>query len=493
MFTLKNYDTSNAKNDLLSGSVVAIALIPEAIAFSFVAGLSPIVGLYTVFILGLVTALMGGKPGMISGATGAVVVVLASLAINYGLEYVLATAIMAGLIQIAFGVLKLGKLIRLVPQPAIFGFVNGLAIVIAISQFKMFEGEGATMYALVAFTMAIMFFLPKVTKAVPAGLVAIIVVTLIVIFGDLPTKQVGDLANIGGSFPSFHPPSIPLDLNTLFIIAPYAFIVAMVGLIESLLTLAVLDEMSEQRGNGNKECVAQGVGNALCGFFGAMPGCAMIGQSIINFTSGGLTRLSSATAAALVIIFVVSISDIISQIAIAALVGIMFMVSINTFEWASVSRLRRMKRADALILVSVTVITIFVDLAIAVISGVIISALVFAWEHAKVAYTTRIEEDGAKVYELDGPLFFGSATRFTNEIFKVESDPDNVVIDFSSSRVMDSSGVEAIDKVTKKYVEAGKSVKLRHLSKDCVQALKNAGPYCMYELDDPTYRVARDA
>lgn len=492
MFTLKNYDTSNAKNDLLSGAVVAIALVPEAIAFSFVAGLSPIVGLYTVFILGLVTALIGGKPGMISGATGAVVVVLASLAINYGLEYVLATAVMAGLIQIAFGLLKLGKFIRLVPQPAIFGFVNGLAIVIAMSQLKMFEGEGVVMYALVAATMAIMYLLPKYTKAIPAGLVAIALATVVVIVWDLPTKQVGDLANIAGSFPSFHLPHVPFDLNTLFIIAPYSFIIAMVGLIESLLTLAVLDEMSEKRGNGNKECVAQGVGNTLCGFFGAMPGCAMIGQSIINFTSGGLTRLSSATAAILVIIFVVSISDIISQIAIAALVGIMFMVSINTFEWASVSRLRRMKRADAFILVSVTVITIFADLAVAVISGVIISALVFAWEHAKITYTTRVEEDGTKVYELDGPLFFGSATRFANEIFKVGSDPDNVVIDFTNSRVMDSSGIEAIDKVTKKYIEAGKSVKLRHLSEDCIQALKDAGPYCMHELDDPTYKVAID-
>lgn len=472
--------------------MVAIALIPEAIAFSFVAGLSPIVGLYTVFILGLVTALIGGKPGMISGATGAVVVVLASLAINYGLEYVLATAVMAGLIQIVFGVLKFGKFIRLVPQPAIFGFVNGLAIVIAMSQLKMFEGEEATMYALVAVTMAIMFFLPKLTKAVPAGLVAIIVVTLIVIFGDLPTKQVGDLANIGGALPSFHLPSVSLNLNTLFIITPYAFIIAAVGLIESLLTLAVLDEMSEKRGSGNKECIAQGVGNTLCGFFGAMPGCAMIGQSIINFTSGGLTRLSSTTAAILVIIFVVSISDIISQIAIAALVGIMFMVSIETFEWASISRLKAMKRADALILVSVTLITIFADLAIAVISGVIISALVFAWEHAKITYMTRLEVDGTKVYELEGPLFFGSAGRFANEIFKIESDPENVIIDFSNSRVMDSSGTEAIDKITKKYIEAGKSIKLRHLSDDCAKALKDAGKYCMHELDNPTYKVARD-
>lgn len=492
MFTLKNYDTSNTKNDLLSGTVVAIALIPEAIAFSFVAGLSPIVGLYTVFILGLVTALIGGKPGMISGATGAVVVVLASLAMTHGLEYILATAILAGVIQITFGVLKFGKFIRLVPQPAIFGFVNGLAIVIGMSQFKMFEGEGATMYILVAITMAIMFFLPKVTKAVPAGLVAIVTITFVVIFGDLNTKQVGDLTNIGGSLPSLHLPNIPLNLETLIIITPYAFIVAMVGLIESLLTLSVLDEMGGKRGSANKECIAQGAGNTLCGFFGAMPGCAMIGQSIINFTSGGLTRLSSMTAAILVIVFVVSISDIISQIAIAALVGIMFMVSIETFEWASISRLKRMKRADAIILISVTVITIFADLAIAVIFGVIISALVFAWEHAKIVSRVHIEADGTKVYELDGPLFFGSATQFANEIFTPANDPQSVVIDFSNSRVMDSSGVESIDKITKQYIEEGKSIRLRHLSDDCIQALKDAGKYCTHEIDDPTYKVARD-
>ncbi len=492
MFTLKNYDTSNVKNDLLSGTVVAIALVPEAIAFSFVAGLSPLIGLYTVFILGLTTALLGGKPGMISGATGAVVVVLASLAMTYGAEYVFATAVTAGLIQIAFGVLKLGKFIRLVPQPAIFGFVNGLAVVIAMSQFKMFASEGVTMYLLVFATMAIMYFLPKLTKAIPAGLVAIIGVTLVVIFGGLDTKQVGDLADISGSFPSFHLPQVELSLATFSIILPYALIIALVGLIESLLTLSVLDELGGNRGSGNKECVAQGVGNTLCGFFGAMPGCAMIGQSIINFTSGGLTRLSSATAAILVIIFVVNISGIISQIAIAALVGIMFIVSIETFEWASVSRLKRMKKSDAFILVSVTVITVFADLAIAVISGVIISALVFAWEHAKIYARTRIEYDGVKVYELEGPLFFGSASGFVNDIFDVAGDPKEVIIDFTNSRVMDSSGVEAIDKVTKQYLESSKRIKLRHLSEDCKKALKLAGEFCTYELDNPTYKVARD-
>lgn len=492
MFTLKNYDTSNVKNDLLSGTVVAIALVPEAIAFSFVAGLSPLIGLYTVFILGLITALFGGKPGMISGATGAIVVVLASLAMTYGLEYVLYAAILTGLIQIGIGVAKLGKFIRLVPQPAIYGFVNGLAIVIAMSQLKLFEGEGVSMYLLVALTMGIMFFLPKLTKAVPAGLVGIIVVTLIVYFTDLPTKTVGDLADISGSLPTFHLPDAPFSFETLTIIAPYSIIMALVGLIESLLTLSVLDEMGGKRGSGNKECIAQGIGNTTCGFFGAMPGCAMIGQSIINFTSGGLTRLSSTTAAILVMVFVVSLSGLISQIAVAALVGIMFMVSINTFEWASASRLKRMKKTDAFVLVAVTVITIFSDLAIAVISGVIISALAFAWDHARITTRTRMENGDTKIYELEGPLFFGSSTQFSNEIFTIEKDPHNVILDFTASRVMDSSGVEAIDKVTKLYLEAGKSLRLRHLSEDCIAALQNAGPYCIHELDDPTYKVARD-
>jgi len=491
MFTLRNYDTSNVKNDLLSGTVVAIALVPEAIAFSFVAGLSPLIGLYTVFILGLTTALIGGKPGMISGATGAIVVVLASLAMTYGTEYVFLSAIVTGLIQMAFGFAKLGKLIRLVPQPAIFGFVNGLAIVIALSQLKLFHGEGLTMTALVALTMAIMFFLPKITKIVPAGLVAIVAVTALVMTADLNTKTVHDLADIGGVFPAFHLPETLFSLDALRIVLPYSAIMAMVGLIESLLTLSVLDEMGGKRGSGNKECIAQGAGNTLCGFFGAMPGCAMIGQSIINFTSGGLTRLSSATAAILVILFVVSLSDIIGHIAIAALVGIMFMVSLNTFEWASVSRLKRMKRTDAFILISVTVITVFSDLAIAVISGVIISALVFAWEHAQISAHTHTEENGTKVYRLSGPLFFGSTSHFL-EHFDYSGDPVQVIIDFSDSRVMDSSGVEAIDKLTKLYIDSGKSLKLRHLSEDCRAALRNAGPYCTHEIDDPTYKVARD-
>jgi len=492
MFTLKNYDTSNTKNDLLSGTVVAVALVPEAIAFALVAGFSPLVGLYTAFILGLVTAFVGGKPGMISGATGSMVVVMVSLAQTHGLEYVLWATILTGIIQIAIGVAKLGKFIRFVPQPAIFGFVNGLAVVIAISQFQFFKDANPSMYILVIITMLIMYFLPKKTKVVPAGLVAIILLTLIAYFLHIDTKTVSDLGNISGGLPKFAIPNAPFNLDTLITILPYSIILALVGLIESLLTLSVLDEMSGKRGSGNKECIAQGVGNTACGFFGGMAGCAMIGQSIINFTSGGLTRLSSATAAILLITFVVSLSDIIGIIPIAVLVGIMFMVSIETFEWASVDRLKKMPKTDAFILLTVTIITIFEDLAIAVIAGVIISALVFAYQQARLTKRVKIEEDGTKVYELNGPLFFGSTTQFLNDIFDTKDDPKNVVIDFTNTRVMDSSGVEAIDKLTKKYTGLGKKLKLRHLSDDCIEALQNAGRFCTHEVDNPTYKVVRD-
>ncbi len=492
MFSLKNYTNPNAKNDILSGMVVAIALVPEAIAFALVANFDPIVGLYTAFILGLITALIGGKPGMISGATGAMVVVMVTLSQSHGLQYVLAASILAGIFQISIGVLKLGKFIRFVPQPAIFGFVNGLAVVIALSQFQFFKDADMLMYPLVIATMLIMYFLPKFTKIIPAGLVAILSLSLMVYFSGIDTKTVADLGNIKGSLPSFSFPDIAYNLETLKIILPYALILALVGLIESLLTLSVLDEMSNKRGSANKECIAQGIGNTTCGFFGAMAGCAMIGQSIINFTSGGLTRLSSGVAALLLIGFVVFIPNIIGLIPIAVLMGIMFMVSIETFEWASVSRLKKMTRPDAFILVTVTLITIFFDLAIAVISGVIISALVFAYQHAKINKYESIEEDGTKLYKLEGPLFFGSAMQFRNDIFDIENDPIKVVIDFTNTRVMDSSGVEAIDKLTKKYIDAGKSLKLRHLSNDCKEALKNAGKFCTHEIDDPTYKVVRD-
>jgi len=487
---LKNYSSSNVKNDVLSGAVVAVALVPEAIAFSIIAHVNPLVGLYTAFILGLITALFGGKPGMISGATGSVAVVMVGLVALHGVEYLFWATVLAGLLQILVGVFKLAKFIRLVPQPVMFGFVNGLAIVIALAQLPMFHGEGYPMYLLVLATMAIMYFLPKYTTAVPAGLVAIIVITLTAIFFNIDTKTVGDLANIAGGFPTFHFPLAPLNFETFKIILPFAVIMALVGLIESLLTLEVLEEMSGERGYGNKEAIALGAGNTTCGFFGGMAGCAMIGQSVINYTSGGRGRLSGVTAAILLLLFIVSLSEYVSKIPLAVLVGIMFMVSIATFEWASLDRLKRMPKEDALVLFTVTVVTIFADLAIAVIIGVIMSALVFAWKHAKVYYKTKMEEN-KKVYLFEGPLFFGSAKAFI-ESFDIQNDPDEVIMDFKDVRVMDSSGVEAIDKITKKYKEAGKTIKISHLSPDCRDLLHEAGPYCEYEEDDPTYRIVRD-
>ncbi len=524
MFNIQNYSKQNIKNDILSGALVAVALVPEAIAFSFIAGVSPVVGLYGAFIIGLITALLGGKPGMISGATGSVAVVFVGLGISVKsmypeldteamsmmvLHYILLTSIIAGLIQIAIGVMKMGKFIRLVPQPALFGFVNGLAIVIAMAQLpflapanvdqyntwmeiiKASFSEHYIMYIIIIFTMLTMQFLPKFSKAVPAGLVAIILVTLVVYFGGIETKTVGDLADLSNvSFPSFVMPYSELfTWESMKIILPVAVVVALVGLIESLLTLSVLDEMGGKRGSGNKECIALGVGNSTSGLFGGMAGCAMIGQSVINFTSGGLGRLSSFTAAVLLILLVVSFSDVIAAIPMAVLVGIMFMVSIGTFEFSSVKRLKHMPRSDAFVLITVTIITVLEDLAVAVIAGIIISALVFAWEHAKIFSRTSTDSDGRKIYELDGPLFFASVTSF-NEQFDVENDPSEVIIDFKKARVMDSSGAEAIDALTEKYKQAGKKLTLRHLSKDCKKMLKIAGPFCSYEEDDPTYKVA---
>jgi len=502
-------DKNQLKTDILSGLTVALALVPEAIAFSFIANVSPIVGLYTAFILGLVTAIIGGKPGMISGATGAVAVVLVGLSIEVSamlssqgysneslaigvLHYITLTAILAGAIQILVGVLKMGKFIRLVPQPAMYGFVNGLAVVIAMAQFKMFDGEGIAMYALVGLTMLIMYLLPKFTKAIPAGLIAIIFITIIVYYLNIDTKLVGNLANLSefkGMLPSFEIPSTIFSLEAIKIVLPYAIIVALVGLIESLLTLSVLDEMSDTRGSGNKECIAQGTGNIACGVFGGMPGCAMIGQSIINYTSGGLGRLSGITASIGLMLLVATMTDILNIIPVAVLVGIMFMVSIGTFAWSSFSHIKHMPKADAFVMVLVTIVTIVEDLAVAVIAGVIISALVFAWKHAKIYSRSRMEQDGSKIYELDGPLFFASATSFSDN-FDIVNDPQKVIIDFKNTRVMDSSGVEAIDSLTKKYEELNKNLLLRHLSKDCKAILKNAGPHCSYEEDDPTYKVA---
>ncbi len=526
MFNIKNYSKQNIKNDLLSGALVSVALIPEAIAFSFLAGVSPVVGLYAAFIIGLVTSILGGKPGMISGATGSVAVVFISLGLwvrhHYPqlhgddlsmmiLHYILISSILAGFIQVIIGFLKMGKFIRLVPQPALFGFVNGLAIVIAMAQLhflapvhmeqyhswlaiiKASIEQNSIMYLIIIATMSIMYFLPRFTKAVPAGLVSIILMTLIVYFFNLNTKTVGDLADLSQvSLPHFVMPDWHLIFRaeSIEIIIVTAIIVALVGLIESLLTLSVLDEMGGTRGSGNRECVALGAGNILSASFGGMAGCAMIGQSIINFSSGGLGRLSSFTAATLLITLVVNFSTVISAIPIATLVGIMFMVSIGTFEFSSIKRISHMPRSDAFVLVTVTIITIFEDLAIAVIAGIIVSALVFAWKQAKISAHSK-EEDGKKIYELEGPLFFASVTSF-NEQFNPKSDPDEVVIDFRNAKVMDSSGAEAIDALTLRYKKLNKRLALRHLSKDCKRTLKQAGEFCSYAEDDPTYKVVRD-
>ncbi len=491
MFNLSNLRASGIKNDVLAGAVVSVALIPEATAFSLLAGLSPITGLHTAFILGLVTALMGGKPGMISGAAGSIIVVLISLIQQHGYEYVLLATILAGLLQVAIGVFRLGKFIRLVPQPAIFGFVNGLAIVIMLAQLPMIKDQGPVMYGLVALAMLIVWLFPRFTKVIPGSLAALIAISAIAIGLNLDTKRVGDLADIAGNLPMFHLPEAPLSLDTLKIVLPYSVIIALVGLIESLLTMAVLDEMGNQKGAGNKECVAQGVGNTICGFFGSFAGCAMIGQSIINFTSGGRGRISNLVGALLLILFVVSLSQYIALLPVAALAGIMFVVCIRTFEWSSLRRLKRMPKADAVVMIAVTLVTIFTDLAMAVICGVIISALVFAWQHARITIMREQQEGDEKTYQLEGPLFFGSSAAF-GELFSPENDPQNVVIDFARTRVMDSSGVEAIDKLSTRYQQAGKTLRLRHLSEDCISLLRKAGPYCMHELDNPDYKVAAD-
>ena len=502
---------SSAKNDILSGLVVAVALVPEAIAFSFIAQVSPIVGLYAAFILGLITAIMGGKPGMISGATGAVAIVLVGVsisaktilisqglsgeALSFGIvQYITLTAIVAGVIQITIGAFKMGKFIRLVPTPALHGFVNGLAVVIAMSQLKFLDGAGTIMYIIIIGTMLTMYLLPKITTAIPSGLVAIVVFTALVYYMGLDTKLVGDLASLTefkGLLPSFHIPDVILDFEAFKLILPYAVIVALVGIIESLLTLSVLDEISGKRGSANQECIAQGTGNITCGLFGAMPGCAMIGQSIINYTSGGWGRLSGITAALGLIALVALMTDLLNIIPVAILVGIMWMVSIGTFEWSSFARITKMPRSDAFVLVTVTGITIVADLAIAVISGVIISALVFAWKHAKVTAKTHIEDDGVKIYDFDGPLFFGSVTAF-NEQFDLKHDPKDIILDFKDARVMDISGVEAIDAITKKYLEEGKNIKIRHLSAECKDIMTNAKQFCTFEEDDPKYKVAYD-
>lgn len=497
----------NYKNEILSGLTVALALIPEAVAFSFIAGLSPLIGLYAAFVMGLVTAVLGGRPGMISGATGAVAVVIVALVKTHGQEYIFATVVLAGLIQVLAGLLKLGKFIRLVPQSVMYGFVNGLAIVIFMSQLVQFQApapdgsmhwlSGSALYlmlGLVLLTMLIIWGLPRLTKAIPSSLTAIVVVSSIVIFAGINTRTVGDIASISGGFPPFHIPAVPFTWATLQVIFPYALIVAGVGLIESLLTLNLIDEITQTRGRGNKECVAQGVANITSGFFFGMGGCAMIGQSLINISSGARARLSGIVAAVMLLVFVMFGAPLIEKLPIAALTGVMIMVAIGTFEWASLRSFGKMPAHDVIVIVIVALVTVLLhNLALAVLIGVIIAALVFAWENAvRIRARKYTDETGIRHYEIFGPLFFGSVSTFT-EKFDLATDPQEVIIDFKESRIADMSGIEALNRITERYHQAGKKLHLRHLSPDCRQLLKNAeGIIDVNIIEDPAYHVATD-
>ena len=506
----KNLNAGRIGTELLSGLTVALALVPEAVAFAFVAGVHPLVGLYAAFLVGLITAIFGGRPGMISGATGALAVVMVALVAEHGVEYLFATVVLMGLLQIFAGVMQWGKFIRLVPHPVMLGFVNGLAIVIFLAQMTQFKQPGSvtvgahgatggawlsggplvTMLGLVALTMAIIYFLPRVTKAIPAPLAGIAVVAAVVIGFGLDVPRVGDMASISGGLPTFHIPMVPLNLETLEIILPYAVILAAIGLIESLLTLNLVGEMLNKRGGASQECIAQGVANTVTGFFGGMGGCAMIGQSMINVKSGGRTRLAGIAAALFLLLFIVLGSPVIELIPLAALVGVMFMVVIGTFAWNSLRILRRVPLPDAFVTILVTVVTVISDLAVAVVVGVIVSALAYAWNNARrISANTAIHDDGHKSYLIQGPLFFGSSEGFA-ELFSPEKDPQTVIIDFAESRVVDQSALQAVEALATKYEAVGKKIQLRHLSRDCHKLLTRAGHLVVGSEDDPDYGVA---
>ena len=489
----------NYKTEVLSGLTVALALVPEAVAFAFIAGLSPLTGLYAAFMMGLVTSILGGRPGMISGATGAVAVVLVALVKTHGVEYVFATVILAGMLQILAGSFRLGKLIRLVPHPVIFGFVNGLAVVIFSAQLVQFQDasgewlQGFAMYSfmgLVLLTMAIIWLLPKFTKAIPASLASILIIFALVTLFDMDTKVVGDLASIQGGFPPFHIPDVNFSLETLQIIFPYAAIVAGVGLIESLLTLNIVDEITESHGKSNKEAIAQGTANILSGLFSGMGGCAMIGQSLINVSSGARTRISGIVASIMLLMFVMFASDLIEKVPMAALTGLMIMVAIGTFEWASLRVFTKFPKSDILVMVLVTLVTIFLhNLALAVVVGVIIAALVFAWDNAKHIRINKTTEGDTDYYAVNGPLFFASTTKFLEQ-FDIYDSQKNIVIDFKNSRVADMSAIETLNKLTERFRKVGKTVHLKHLSLDCKTLIKNADSVIdVNVVEDPTYKV----
>lgn len=492
----------NYKTELLAGLTVAMTMIPESLSFAILAGFPPLTGLYAAFIMGLVTAVFGGRPGLISGGAGATVVVLIALMNSHGLEYVFAAVALAGVIQILVGILKWGKFIRLVPQPVMFGFVNGLAIIIfssQLSQFKLPESESwlsgtplYTMLALVSLTVAIILIVPKITRTIPASLIAIVVVFLLVEFLHIPTKTVHDIASVAGGFPPFHIPAMPFNMESLQTIFPYALIMASVGLTEGLLTLNLVDEMTGTRGNGNREAIAQGAANILNGFFTGMGGCPMIAQTLVNLSAGSRARLSGIIAALTILLIILAGAPLIDRLPMAALVGVMMMVAIGTFEWASFRVINKMPKHDIIIGILVAAITVVLhNLALAVLIGVVISALVFAWESAKrIRARKYIDAEGIKHYEIFGPLFFGSVTGFL-EKFDVHSDPQQVIIDFKESRINDMSAIDALDKITGRYAKLNKTVRLKHLSPDCRRLLSNAGSVIEVNvMEDPIYTVA---
>ena len=503
----KGLSFSLFKVEILSGLTVALALVPEAIAFAFVAGVAPLSGLYAAFIVGLITAVFGGRPGMISGATGALAVVMVSLVMDHGAEYLFATVVLMGVLQLIAGALKLGKFIRMVPESVMLGFVNGLAIVIGISQLSQFKiadeignmvwiSGDVLIYSIVfvLLTMFIIWFLPKLTKIVPSTLAAILFTTILVTALNIDIPSVGDLASVKGGLPEFSIPSIPYNFETLKIIFPYAFILATIGLIESLLTLNLVGEITNKRGGASQECLAQGLANSVTGFFGGMGGCAMIGQSMINVRSGGRTRIAGIAAALFLLMFILYTSKYIEMIPIAALVGVMFIVVIGTFAWSSIKFLMVVPRTDAFVTVLVTVVTVLEDLAVAVIVGVIVSALVYAWKTAsriRAIERPSKSDKGAKVYEIEGPLFFSSANSFL-ELFDPSKDPKVVIIDFAKSRVIDQSALKAIEDVAQKYDSFGKKIKLRHLSQDCHKLLSKTGQLIVDNKNDPKYSLAVD-
>ncbi|UWR34320.1 SulP family inorganic anion transporter [Sulfitobacter sp. W027] len=510
----EGFSVGRLRIELLSGLTVALALVPEAVAFAFVAGVHPLVGLYAAFLVGLITALIGGRPGMISGATGALAVVMVALVAQHGVEYLFATVVLMGLLQIFAGVMQWGKFIRLVPHPVMLGFVNGLAIVIFLAQMSQFKVPGTMvdtghgmgggewlsgqplvmMLGLVAATMAIIWVTPRITRIIPAPLAGIGIIAALVIGFGLDVPRVGDLASIQGGLPEWHIPMVPLTWETFEIILPYAVILAAIGLIESLLTLNLVGDLTGKRGGASQECIAQGLANTVTGFFGGMGGCAMIGQSMINVKSGGRTRVAGIAAAVFLLLFILVGSSVIELIPLAALVGVMFMVVIGTFAWNSLTILRKVPLMDAFVIILVTVVTVMEDLAVAVVVGVIVSALAYAWNNARrIHASTRqsIREEGAKVYEIHGPLFFGSADGFA-ELFDVENDPEVVIVDFADSRVVDQSALQAIEAMAAKYEAAGKRLQLRHLSRDCHRLLNKAGHLIVDSDDDPDYELAVD-